>query len=322
MASRLLRSPITHRSPIAKRSIATLGKLTSRASTLGGAVLSLRPVFGSKNIGRRAVSRVATAVASAAVLAFALLYVIAPASSAMTIKDRYGGYAPAGSVVIYGTVTNGSGPVEGAVITVYGSPSYEGGGGRGRIVAEESTNSQGTYRLQLYVSPGTYTVDVSLDNGSVHRDYNVHVADAGSLAGTGYQASQLRTGGVGAYDLLAANWGARYSGTANHHHRGRGLQLDSYSGVPEHNGRGGNGDQGSLNALGSGGGQGSGDVQNSSGYPTRSSYPGDQEGFPPGNHFGLLSAQQSLMLVPGVSYDVSVQVTTGNLLSFLPVSSY
>jgi hypothetical protein len=163
-------------------------------------------------------------------------------------------------------VQNGSQPIEGARVAV-SSSSGDRGNGSGPVVAQESTDAQGTYRLQLFVTPGLYTVEVSLANGTLDRDFQIRLSDNSSET-TGMQVGPARLGDFEARVVLA------------HQNRpGRG-----------------EGNQGGA-ASGSG-------------------------GFPPGNHFGIVTGQQVLSLVPGVSYDVSAQLTTSRLLSFLPVTSY
>lgn len=226
----------------------------------------------------RILARGSTALASTAVVTFALLYVIAPSSSAMTITARDGGNAPSGSVVLYGAVQNGSSPIEGARITVTSNSSQgtdKHGGRQGRVVAQESTDAQGTYRLQLYVSPGNYAVEVSLANGSLHREFHVQLSDSRSAATAASDASKGHSADLLTRRLIPSN-------------------------QPSANGH--KGEQGS--------GQSGADVQFGRG------------GFPPGDHFGIITGAQVLTLDPGVSYDVSAQLTTSNLLSFLPVSSY
>jgi len=212
------------------------------------------------------------------VVTFALLYVAAPSASAMTVTARDGGSAPPGSVVLYGAVQSGTQPIEGARVTVSGnSPGNSGGNGESqiRIVAQESTNAQGTYRLQLYVSPGLYTVDFRLANGSLNRDFKIRLAENNSSVMSQTTDGTLRMSHFRAGDdrLIGR--------TASASDRGR---------------------QDGSRPGGFGDGFGS--------------------GFPPGNHFGLVTGQQALVLVPGISYDVSAQLTTTQMFSFLPVTSY
>ena len=239
--------------------------------------------------GRRIVTRVTTGLASTAVLSLGALYLAAPSSSAFTIKARDGGAAAPGTVVLYGSVTNGSKqPISAAKLMVVreGSSNNSDGERSGRgggVVGEVRTDPNGTYRLQLYVPPGEYDVEVALSNGTLHQDFHFDVPASASTTETAFWQG-ARSGFAG------ARISARHSGAP--------ARLTS-----AYSGRNGSGD-GDAGDEGDQGNQ------------------GDQGAFPPGRSFGLVTGNQVLSLVPGVSYEVSASLTTSNLLSFLPVSSY
>lgn len=237
---------------------------------------------------KRSLWRMGTVIASTSVVTFALLYVAEPTSSALTLIARDGGSAPAGSVVLYGTVRNASNPVEGAQITVSNDSSGKshghGNSGKGQIVGSESTDAQGTYRLQLFISPGEYTVDISLANGTPHGHFQFQVAGTSPTSSANSEGSNAN--GVGAQTAAF-------------------FSSNRFQSSHGDNGGPGNGSRGQSN-------QGN---QNGGGF--------DTDDFPfPGNHFATVTGNQVLNLVPGIAYDVSAVITTSNFLSFLPVSSY
>jgi hypothetical protein len=238
---------------------------------------------------KRSLWRFGTVIASTSVVTFALLYVVEPTSSAMTLRGRVGGDAPPGSVVLYGSVLNGKSPIQGAQITVTESSSGKtrgyGTAGKGKTVGSESTDDEGTYRLQLFVGPGEYTVDISLANGTRKGHFEFQLpgnsADSGNTQGNSVHGSDAETTGFLSY--------------------GRSAPIEHH---------------GSSGSLQGSRGEGSGG-QGSAGTGGLST-----DGSSSGGHFALLSADQVLSLSPGMAYDVSAQVTTTNFLSFLPVSSY
>jgi hypothetical protein len=238
---------------------------------------------------KRPLARIGAGLASTGVLLTAAFYVFAPASSALTLRARDGGVAPPGTVVLYGTVRNNSGPVAAARVDVSGDSNGrfgDNGRGGGHLVGEVRTDDQGSYRLQLFVPPGAYTVDVSLPNGSAHRDFQIHLSGDQS---TVTDAWEMRHASIGGAETVA------FWSHGRGHPVARG-NLDQWS-------------QGGTAQIGADGD--SDDVAST----------GD-DGFDPGNHFGVVTGAQMLNLVPGVSYELSAVVSTTNLLSFLPVSSY
>lgn len=284
-----------HRSPSSEESPDTPAGGHDRARARIELFSRLLPFRRKRLMAGRVLVRGGTALASTAVVTFALLYVIAPASSAMTITARDGGNAPPGSVVLYGSVLNGSTPIVGARIAVSSNSSdstrSHSNDAQGHLVAQESTDAQGAYRLQLYVRPGVYSVEVSLANGTLHSDFHVQLSGSGSAANTGDQGGTGRRGDLETRYILPTN----KKGVGGNHPSTKSQGVGSQ-------GKGGPGSHGS-GPVGTDVGIGHG-------------------GFPPGNHFGTVTSDQVLNLVPGVSYDVSAQLTTSNLLSFLPVSSY
>lgn len=286
-----------HRSPSSEKFPDTPAGGDDRARARIDLFSRLLPFRRKRLMAGRALMRGGTALASTAVVTLSLLYVIAPASSAMTITAHDGGNAPSGSVVLYGSVLNGSTPIAGARVTVSSNSSFNNSsrshsnGAQGHLVAQESTDAQGAYRLQLYVRPGVYSVEVSLANGSLHSDFHVQLSDRGSATNTGDQSGNGRRGDLETRYILPTN----------------------------KKGVGGNRPSTRAQGVGS---QGKGNPGTHGSGPAGTDVGIGHGSFPPGSHSGIVTSDQVLNLVPGVSYDVSAQLTTSNVLSFLPVSSY